>query len=235
MAQKYFKANLERIESLRIARGWSRDALAAKAILSIRTLDSIVAGEQGVLSTFRKIAKAFEVPIESILEGYVEQPDPPPSQPKERRYRVTFEIATPYDDFDESKDLPKFFAMLFKRFGGDDLPDPTVTPGSTKITVQMDQSQVDKLVEAMKNREADDLAFEIDDFSQQFWPSKRPMSESGMSMRVLPSGVVVSTRGKTLIFRGKNSGNLAGGVGQSGLSEQQHKTSPDEQTPKNSS
>ena len=64
MAQKYFKANLPKLENLRIARGWSREQLASKAILSTRTLDSIMAGKSAVLSTFSKLAKALETPVE---------------------------------------------------------------------------------------------------------------------------------------------------------------------------
>ena len=58
MAQKYFKANITKLESLRISRGLSRDKLAAKAIVSPRTLDSIMAGKQAAISTFSKLAKA---------------------------------------------------------------------------------------------------------------------------------------------------------------------------------
>ena len=75
MAQKYFKADIQRIQSLCISRGWSREQLASKAIVSPRTLDSIMAGKQAVLSTFAKIAKALDAPVESILEGY-EPPQP---------------------------------------------------------------------------------------------------------------------------------------------------------------
>ena len=70
MAQKYFKANVDKLESLRIARGWSREALADKALVSTRTLDSLMAGENGVLSTFAKLAKALDTPVNSLLDGY---------------------------------------------------------------------------------------------------------------------------------------------------------------------
>ena len=66
MAQKYFKANHLKLESLRIARGMSRQKLASKAIVSPRTLDSIMAGKQAVISTFSKLAKALDAPVESI-------------------------------------------------------------------------------------------------------------------------------------------------------------------------
>ena len=55
-------------------RGMSREKLAAKAIVSPRTLDSIMAGKQAAISTFSKLAKALDAPVESILEGY-EDPD----------------------------------------------------------------------------------------------------------------------------------------------------------------
>jgi transcriptional regulator with XRE-family HTH domain len=78
MAQKYFKANIKKIESLRIPRGWSREKLASKAILSIRTLDSLMAGEDCALGTFVKLAKALDTTVDSLLDGY----EPPATQPR---------------------------------------------------------------------------------------------------------------------------------------------------------
>ena len=103
MAQKYFKANHLKLESLRIARGMSRQKLASKAIVSPRTLDSIMAGKQAVISTFSKLAKALDAPVESILKDYEE-----PVAPIERLWTVTITVSTPFESFDETKDLPVF-------------------------------------------------------------------------------------------------------------------------------
>ena len=100
MAQKYFKANLPKLENLRIARGWSREQLASKAILSTRTLDSIMAGKSAVLSTFSKLAKALETPVNAIVDGFEDA-----SGTGERCWTVTINISAPYNEFDETKGI----------------------------------------------------------------------------------------------------------------------------------
>lgn len=141
MGQKYFKANVDRIESTRISRGLSLEQVASKAVVSTRTLDSLMAGGRGAISTFAKIAKALEVPIESILEGY-EDPEPP----KERLWTVTITVSTPFKDFDETRDLPFFLSKLLLKLGGDGFSREEVKPGSTNISMGMNRDQVLLLV-----------------------------------------------------------------------------------------
>jgi transcriptional regulator with XRE-family HTH domain len=152
MAQKYFKANHPKLESLRIARGMSRQKLADKAIVSPRTLDSIVAGKQAALSTFSKLAKALDAPVESILEGYED-----PVVPEERLWKVTITISTPFDRFDETKDLPVFLSRLYSLLGGDGVSFINVKPGSTKINVALTNEQVFKIVTAYLTSKLDVL------------------------------------------------------------------------------
>ena len=152
MAQKYFKANHQKLENLRVARGWSREQLAAKAIVSTRTLDSIMAGKQAVLSTFSKLAKALDAPLESILEGYEN-----PAAPEERLWKVTITVSTPFDRFDETKDLPVFLSRLFSKLGGDGISCINVKPGSTKINVALSSEQVINIVTAYLTRKLDVL------------------------------------------------------------------------------
>jgi len=152
MAQKYFKANHPKLESLRIARGMSRQKLADKAIVSPRTLDSIMAGKQAAISTFSKLAKALDAPVESILEGY-EDPD----APIERLWKVTITISTPFDRFDETKDLPVFLSRLSSLLGGDGISCINVKPGSTKINVDLTNDQVINIVTTYLRRRLDVL------------------------------------------------------------------------------
>ena len=136
MAQKYFKANITKLESLRISRGLSREKLASKAIVSTRTLDSIMAGKQAVISTFAKVAKALETPVTAIVDGFEE-----PEIPKERCWKVTITLSAPYDGFDETKELPEFLTKLLSRIGGDQVLMPEVSVGSIKIQFYLTDEQ----------------------------------------------------------------------------------------------
>lgn len=136
MAQKYFKANLPKLENLRIARGWSREQLASKAILSTRTLDSIMAGKCAVLSTLSKLAKALETPVEAIVDGFQE-----PEKPAGRCWKITITLSAPYDEVDETKELPEFITKLLSRVGGDQVFMPEVSVGSIKITFYLTEDQ----------------------------------------------------------------------------------------------
>jgi len=136
MAQKYFKANLPKLEKLRIARGWSREDLATEAIISTRTLDSIMAGKSAVLSTLSKLAKALETPVNEIVYGFEE-----PEQPGGRFWSITIKISAPYDKFDETRDLPEFITKLLERVGGDQILIPEVSKGSTTIRFSLTEEQ----------------------------------------------------------------------------------------------
>ena len=138
MAQKYFKANLPKLENLRIARGWSREQLASKAILSTRTLDSIMAGKSAVLSTLSKLAKALETPVETIVDGFESESL---QRPPDRRWTVTISISAPYDAYDETKDLPEFLTKLLSRVGGDQIWGAEVSLGSTLIRFDLTEEQ----------------------------------------------------------------------------------------------
>jgi transcriptional regulator with XRE-family HTH domain len=136
MAQKYFKANLPKLENLRIARGWSREQLASKAILSTRTLDSIMAGKSAVLSTFSKLAKALETPVNGIVEGFEL-----PQKPETRYWTVTIKISAPFDSFDEARDLPEWVAKLLNKVGGDEIWGVEAAAGSTLIRCHLTNEQ----------------------------------------------------------------------------------------------
>ena len=136
MAQKYFKTNLPKLEKLRIARGWSREDLATEAIISTRTLDSIMAGKSAVLSTLSKLAKALETPVDAIVDGFQE-----PEVPNARCWKVTITLSAPYDGFDETKELPEFLTKLLARIGGDQVLMPEVSVGSIKIQFYLTDEQ----------------------------------------------------------------------------------------------
>lgn len=53
----------------RTARGWSQQALASKADLSLRTLVSLEGGANCSLTTLRKLADAFALPVVVLVGG----------------------------------------------------------------------------------------------------------------------------------------------------------------------
>jgi transcriptional regulator with XRE-family HTH domain len=152
MAQKYFQANLQTLERLRVARGWSREQLAAKAIVSTRTLDSIMAGKQAVLFTFSKLAKALDTPVTEIVDGFEE-----PKPRGDRRYTVTITISAPYDEYDEAKDLPEFLQKLLSRVGGDQIWGVEAKAGSVEIRFCLTEEQHAKLIAALEAGTLGDL------------------------------------------------------------------------------
>jgi len=154
MAQKYFKANLPKLENLRIARGWSREELASKAIISTRTLDSIMAGKSAVLSTLSKLAKAIETPIDSIVDGFESS-----QRPADRRWTITINISAPYDTYDETKDLPEFLTKLLSRVGGDQIWGAEVWSGSTFIRFDLTEEQYLKFLAEYRSGNLIDLDF----------------------------------------------------------------------------
>jgi len=169
MAQKYFKANTTKLENLRIARGWSREQLAAKAIVSTRTLDSIMAGKQAVLSTFSKLATALQTPVNTIVDGFEL-----PQAPYGRSWSITISISTPYDEFDETKDLPQLLKKLLERLGGDEIWGAKASAGSTKILFYLTDEQYAKLMSEYESGNLDDLnIIELKGFKYK-WPSMNP-------------------------------------------------------------
>ncbi len=154
MAQKYFQADIKKLESLRIARGWSREQFADKAIVSTRTLDSILAGKQAVLSTLSKLAKALDTPVQTIVDGFEQES---PQRPADRRWTITITISGPYDKYDETKDLPEFLTKILSRVGGDELWGAKAAVGSIKIRFYLTGEQNAKLISELEAGNLDDL------------------------------------------------------------------------------
>jgi transcriptional regulator with XRE-family HTH domain len=140
MSQRTFKAKTDVIEAARIKRGWTLFDLANKAIVSSRTLDSVMAGAPAVISTYRKIATALAVPVESIIQGNQEA-----EKPKGKRLKMSLTISVPYEDFDECKQLLTMDGLLRRLLGNIDLQ-PEAAKGSTMVTVFLNGEQREALL-----------------------------------------------------------------------------------------
>jgi hypothetical protein len=79
---------------------------------------------------------------------------------KERVIRITFEVSTPYDEFDESSDLVNLLQALVNRLGGKEMEPTGVEEGSTLVEVEMTLEQFLELAEAYADGRLDDLNIE---------------------------------------------------------------------------
>ena len=108
------RARKDAIRLLREAKGWGQQALADRAVVSIKTINSVEQGKPAHLSTFAKIAKALGVEPSEILEGY----DPSAHlagdtiRALSKRVEVEIKLSIPFEDFDEAEGLTNLVQML---------------------------------------------------------------------------------------------------------------------------
>jgi len=147
------RPDAEAIKRLRVAKGWTVEDLAGKAICSPKTLQNIEKGNRVYLSTLSKLAKplALNVEIMTLVQGGkppAQPPEPPKPQPQ---VQMQFVLSIPFDQFDESAQLGGFIEFL-KQFmkGGGNVNVLGVTPGSTIITVAVSIEDMLALASAFK-------------------------------------------------------------------------------------
>jgi transcriptional regulator with XRE-family HTH domain len=147
MAQRTYQINPKQLDALRAKRGWTFADLAIKAIVSDRTLTSLMAGQPALLSTLQKVAGALEVPIELLLVN--DKPEPEPvidDGPTRIQVKVTLSMSAKL--FDEIFHTEQFKLLLQKLLGGrGDIQVNRVDPGSTVLTMEMTPTQALALIE----------------------------------------------------------------------------------------
>ena len=143
------RPDAEAIKRLRLAKGWSVEVLADKAICSVKTLRNIEKGESVYLSTLSKIATALCVDFATLMPGGKPPSDPPPLAP-ESRLQVQITVSIPFAQFDESKQLCGLIDSLRQLMvgGGGDIRVLNVGSGSTVITLEMTRQDVRALQSA---------------------------------------------------------------------------------------
>jgi transcriptional regulator with XRE-family HTH domain len=79
----------QRVRDMRYVRGMGPDELASLAEISRTALYQIETGKTGLprAATLRRIAAALKVPMEDLLIGLEDGPEPAPSEPTQRRFR----------------------------------------------------------------------------------------------------------------------------------------------------
>jgi transcriptional regulator with XRE-family HTH domain len=131
------------IQRLRIERGWRVEDLAKKAKCSLKTVENVERGANVYLYTLSKFAQALGAEVSTLMIG-TEPPDPPK---KERRFKVQFTLEIPFEEFDESKQLVSFLAMLKQILQAkDEITVASVEEGSTIITLEMSMDDIQRLL-----------------------------------------------------------------------------------------
>lgn len=149
----------EVVQRLRIEKGWRVEDLAKKAGCSLKTVENVEKGENVYLYTLKRIASALGVEPAELL---IDEDDAPPARmrKKERVWKITLEVSTPYDEFDESSDLVSLLQALVSRLGGGEMEPTGVKEGSTLIEIEMTLEQFLELAEAYADGRLDDLNIE---------------------------------------------------------------------------
>ncbi len=164
------------IQRLRIEKGWRVEDLARKAGCSLKTVENVEKGENIYVYTLKRIATALDVEPSKLL---IDEDDAPPERmrKKERGWKITLEVSTPYDEFDESSDLVSLLQALMSRLGGRGIEPTGLQEGSTLIEIEMTLEQFLELAEAYADGRLDDLNIESitapDDLLEQASKSTR--------------------------------------------------------------
>jgi len=147
------KANGDAIRRMRKAKLWTLKRLAANAKCSERTIRSAEQSAQMQMFTIERIANALDADFADLIDS----PPPPRIEPKQRTWEVSIKISTPFEEFDESKDLTKFLEVLIERLGGREIIPSRVTPGSVSIGLEMGAYALQALLVAYIHGNLDDL------------------------------------------------------------------------------
>jgi transcriptional regulator with XRE-family HTH domain len=156
MAKETYKPDLDRIDQLRVKAGLSWPALAKAAIISSRTLDSIRKGEPADISTLRKIANALETTPDTLIPEYMDHSSSPRGEQHIKVHIRYFDfeltLSIPFQEFDETKDLPRIIQWLMKHnITKEQVIVSSVGPGSTVVSLRVATSDAYRLFRAFKD------------------------------------------------------------------------------------
>lgn len=150
-------ARKDAIRLLREAKGWGQQALADRAVVSIKTLNSVEQGKPGQLSTFGKIAKALGVEPSAFLEGHA--PSPPPDA-AEKRVEVRLLLSIPFEGLEESEGLLQLVGLISSLIQAKHaISVVDASSGSVRLTLRMSEEDVHALIKAAMALKLDEIGF----------------------------------------------------------------------------
>ena len=153
------------IQRLRIKKGWRVEDLAKKARCSVKTVKNFESSENAFLFTLKKFADALGVEVPVLIKS--ETPPEPQKEAtaelprKERRFKMQITVDFPFEEFDESVQLSGLVTMLKQIINAkDEMVVIGVAEGSTVITLEMSEYDIERLVRSFSYRELDPLRIE---------------------------------------------------------------------------
>ncbi len=138
MATRSVQADTRTLDALRISHGWTVEEFAARADLSKRGLENIMAGKPMLVATAKRLASKLDVPVQSILVDYTSglmQTAP--------GFGVHVRLAIDFEDFDESTDG----VVLVEALGGDAIHAAPQGKGRTTVTIEMTEEAIRTMAE----------------------------------------------------------------------------------------
>ncbi len=166
------RARKDAIRLLREAKGWGQQALADRAVVSIKTINSVEQGKPAHLSTFGKIAKALGVEPSEFLDGYnaAAHLASDTIRALSKRVEVEIKLSIPFEEFDEADGLTNLVQMLSTLIKAkQEIGVVAVSPGSVKITLEMHPDDLKELIAAfMEYRLKDAQVFSLEVLDPDF-------------------------------------------------------------------
>jgi transcriptional regulator with XRE-family HTH domain len=142
------RARPDVIQRLREAKGWGQQALAERAVVSLKTINSIEQGKGVLLGTIGKIAKSLGVEPSALLEGHEDEVAPESNEGATRRRSidVQLKLSIPFDDYDECGlgELLRIVTSLVNAKHPISVVD--VSRGSVVLTLSMSEDDFEELV-----------------------------------------------------------------------------------------
>lgn len=136
MANTHAKPDGKAVKDARIAAGMTAEELSNAAGLSLKTITNVESGKEVEIQTLRRIADALKTPYEKLL---VQEQRP-------RRAQITVITTYLFEHFND-KEREAFVAMLTGHIpNGGTITITDVRPGSTAITLEMNEEDIVQLV-----------------------------------------------------------------------------------------
>ncbi len=181
----------EQIQKFRLKRGWSVETLAAKAGCSDKTIKNLEAGHKAFLTTFKKVAAAFNVEVEAVCRWPKVWGAPPPRAfndcgmptrnktqvptsdkmqiPTSDKMRtVTFQLKTSFDHFDECKHLADLVQSLMHLVRpGHSFEVLLVKEGSVDVVLALHEDDVRRLLATIADGSLKELHGDIESVTFQ--------------------------------------------------------------------
>lgn len=157
-----YPIRVEELVRLMKKHGLSQEALATKAVASVRTVKRLLQGGRAQIHTVKKIAAALDVSCDALLPVDGPPEVAPAPQPTNRMvgFKVTISLDLPFDLFDETTTLPAWLEKLSQQIGQvGQIVVETVKPGTVTIECHFtDVADVRSLVRAFAKGELFPLA-----------------------------------------------------------------------------